>query len=461
MSKIQAGLRPTMELAEFVAELTFDQLPSDLLPKLKLHILDTVGAGLFGSTTPWAGSLRKVVAELGGKEEATVWGTAIRLPAPNAAMLNAMSTHSYELDDSHVGGYVHPGSGTVTSGLAIAEHLRALDDGEFVTAVVAGYETTIRVGQTIATSSFQRGFYPAGMAISFGAVATAGKLLHQDTEEMARGFHLAATQASGLYSPTMVKRFNTARGVQSGVLAALLSSNSFPGILDAFEAPVGGFLQAVADSYDMSALTADLGTKFLTFDVGLKMYSCSRPNHTAIEAVRTLRESHPEIDENSIEEVIIECSTPSYRFGHGFEVEGPGNAFMSIAYCTAAMLVDGEVFIDQFTKEKINDARMKSMLQRITVQLNPEFDKLGPTGRDRVNVSIRCKSQRIYQAKVDYAKGYKERPLTTEEVHAKFRNVAGRVKDRNEVEEIIRTTQEIERSDQVLRLARLLSHAEQ
>jgi 2-methylcitrate dehydratase PrpD len=277
-----------------------------------------------------------------------------------------------------------------------------------------------------------------------------------DAERTANAFFLAATQAAGIYSPTPAKRFNTAKAVQNGILAGLLSQNQFTGVLDVFTAEVGGFCGAFADQYDVGVLGEGLGSKYHTLDVGFKVYSCSRPNHTAIDAARDLRQEHPDITPDAIEQVDIECTTPTYRFGVGFEVNTVGNAFMSLPYCVAAMLVDGNVFVDQFTEEKVRDPQMRNILSRTHSRINPEYDKGGAALRDTVKVGIRLKNGKYVEKHLVHARGHKERPLSAQELTSKFENLAGRVVDAKSVSAIEDVVQNIEQARKVEKLPGLL-----
>ncbi|MBW2149427.1 MAG: MmgE/PrpD family protein, partial [Deltaproteobacteria bacterium] len=158
--KAEKSNSPTHTLAEFACDLTFDSLPDAVVQKLKLHILDALGAALYASSTPWCRMIRDVLARDGGKEEATVWGSPFRLPVQAAAMANSMATHGFELDDRRVAASLHPASGSVPPCLALAERDGGVSGKEFLTAVAAGYEVSCRVGKCIGKPSFVRGFYP-------------------------------------------------------------------------------------------------------------------------------------------------------------------------------------------------------------------------------------------------------------------------------------------------------------
>lgn len=313
----------TRRLAEYLTGINRQSLSDQLRDKLTLHILDTLGAGLFGTTTPWNRQVREVALSWGGRPDAGVWATDAVLPVPSAVLVNGMACHSFELDDTHVHSAVHPGSGTVSAALAVAQAAGqgAYQDDEVLVAILAGYEASIRIGIAAGAASFERGFYPPGISLAFGSAAVAGKLYGFDGDLMTHCLALTATQASGLYSPTSLKRFNIGNGARAGVVAAQLAKAGLKGPQDPLEAPVGGFGEAFANRVNWDGALEGMGQRFCIWDVGLKRYSCSRPNHTAIDAVAEIRSRRGGLKSDEVEEIDIVCSTPSYRYGVGFEVK--------------------------------------------------------------------------------------------------------------------------------------------
>ncbi len=448
---------PTRTLVEFACDLRFDALPDPVVQKLKLHILDALGAALYASTTPWCKIVRDVLARAGGKEEATVWGSSLRLPVQAAAMANSMATHGFELDDRRVAAYMHPASGTVSPCLALAERNGGVSGKDFLSAVAAGYEVSCRVGKCIGKPSFARGFYPPGSGNAFAAATCSGKLLGLDPQSLARAFHLSATQSCGLYSPTHVKRFNIGVGARAGILAAFLAKEGYEGVQDIFEAEEGGFCQAFGDEYDLGLLTENLSSEFEISHVELKPYVSSRPNHTAIDAALELVTRNPQICPESIDQIRIQVGTDNYRYGAGYVVDTVSRALMSVAYCAAVAIVDGNAFLEQFTAEKVSDPRVRNLLDRSVVEIDPEVDRLGLEKRDRTTLSIILKDGSRYEITKDFAKGHPSNPMSKKEVIEKFCILAGKVFAGNRLENIISSIDSIEEMDDVANIARLMA----
>ena len=66
----------TREVASWVAQLDYAQLPERTREVTRCALLDTLGCGVYGYVTPWAQKLLEWARAGGSKPEATVWGDA-------------------------------------------------------------------------------------------------------------------------------------------------------------------------------------------------------------------------------------------------------------------------------------------------------------------------------------------------------------------------------------------------
>lgn len=410
---------PTMQLARYASDLSYDDVPSEVRDRLKVHLLDATGAALFGWTLPWTGMIFRLLDRWGGVEESRVWSSERRLPAAHAAFVNSVSTHAFELDDRRVAAYMHPASATWPTALAIADRIGGVGGQAVITAIVAGYEVGLRVGMATSRGAFARGFYSPGLGGAFAATATAASLLGLSPEQTAAAMNLCATQASGLYSPTMIKRFNLGRGTYNGMVAAELAQGGYVGVADALENEIGGFAGAYSDEAAEWQVD-DLGSAFQTMLVELKPYVSSRPNHTAIDCILALKAENPSLDTDSVDQIEIRISSANYKFGAGFAVDSVPAALMSVAYCAAVALADDDAFLDQFSEERVRDPRLQSLLGRITVIEESSFDALGLEGRDTTAITCELKDGTRLHVQRPNAKGHPDRPMDQQEVTAKY-----------------------------------------
>ncbi|MFC1935496.1 MmgE/PrpD family protein [Chloroflexota bacterium] len=450
---------PTAALAEFAAKLEYEKIPPSVIRRIKLCLLDTFGCGLFCSTLPWATVVADFARDLGGNREATVWGRDFKVSAPNAALTNGTAVHSFELDDLHKTSIVHPGSIAITPALAVSEHVGDCDGKEFLTAVVAGYEVGIRVGMSVGTSHLQRGFHPTGTNGVFGAGAAAGRMLRLDTEKMIHCLGIAGTQAAGLMAAqysAMVKRMHAGRAAQSGVYGAMLAQRGLTGITNILEADYGGYCKVMADTCNMDVLTNGLGENFETGRVGFKPYSAGGSTHTAHEAVKSIMEKN-NLTAEIIDKITIRSTSVTYHHTNWeYKPEGVTAAQMNMQYVVAVTALEGDIFIDQFSDEKIKDRKIIEFTRKVEVIPDRELDKLGPEFRHTVIAEVRTKEGSTFSERVDTAKGSDKRPMAPEEVVRKYRILAGKVLSEKRIGELQTMVENLEEVDNIKKLARLL-----
>jgi 2-methylcitrate dehydratase PrpD len=426
---------------------------------MKICILDTLGCGLFGSTLPWSQIVADFTREFAGRPEATVWGRNFKVSASEAALANGTAVHSFELDDLHKTSIVHPGGIALTPALAVAEHKGGCDGKEFLTAVVAGYEVGIRVGISVGTSHLQMGFHNTGTIGTFGAGAAAGRILQLDAEKMTQALGIAGTQAAGLMAAqysAMVKRMHAGRAAQSGVYGGLLAERGFTGIPNILEAEYGGFCKTMAKASDMSKLTAGLGESFETARVGFKPYAAGGSTHTAHEAVKSIMIKN-RLSAEMIDRITIRATTVTYHHtSWEYKPEGITAAQMNMHYVVAVTALEGNIFIEQFTDQKVGDPRIIAFSRKVEVIADPELDKLGPDLRHAVIAEVKTKDGRILQERVDTAKGSAKNPMSTEEVVRKYEILAAKVLPSERIAELKETVFRLERLGNIRELARLL-----
>jgi aconitate decarboxylase len=450
---------PTRDLARFAAELSYEKIPHPVIDHIKLCLLDTFGCGLFGSTLPWAMIVADFVWEQGGKEESTVWGRDFKVPAPNAALANGTAVHSFELDDLHKTSIIHPGGVAITPALAMAEKVGGCDGKEFLTAVVAGYEVGIRVGMSVGTAHLQRGFHNTATNGTFCSGAAAGRILKLDPEKMTHDLGISGTQAAGLMAAqysAMVKRMHAGRAAQSGVYGALLAQKGLTGITNILEADFGGYCKTMSDACDMNKLTVGLGENFETGKVGFKPYAAGGSTHTAHEAVKSIMNRY-HITADRIDQINIRSTTVTYHHtSWEYRPQGVTAAQMNMQYVVAITALEGEIFIDQFTEEKVNDPKIIEYSRRVQVIPDPELDKLGPEFRHCIIAEVKTKDGKTFSERMDTAKGSNKRPMTTDEVIRKFKILAGKVLSQKRVDELYDTVLTLEKISEVKKLANLL-----
>src|ERR1700688_768918 len=363
----------TRKIAEFVAGLTYEKIPAEVRERIKLLILDSLGCAIYGANLEWCRILRGTLEALDATRTTSIWGTDRKLSSPHAALLNGTQVQGFELDDVHRKAVLHVGAVTLPALIAIAESHARLSGRDFLTAAVAGYEIGPRVGLCMGQEHIGQGWHSGATVGIFSAAAGAARGLALDADKTVHALGIAGTQSSGLMAAqygAMVKRMHAGRSSQSGLYGALLAKDGFTGIVDVFEAPYGGFCTTFSrsdDRFNLDELSAGLGERFETLRISLKFYSCVGSNHTTLDAIRNLQAKTP-FGADDIASIVVHGSHVTVEHvGWLYTPQGPTSAQVNLAFCVATLLLEGDVFVDQFTDEVVDDKRRIELSKKARV----------------------------------------------------------------------------------------------
>jgi 2-methylcitrate dehydratase PrpD len=449
----------TQRLANFSANLKFEDLDQSLVLNLKKSLLDGIGCGLYGSVLPWCHIVNQFIREERGRRESTLWLQKFKGPSTNVSLGLGTMIHSFDYDDYHRA-KVHPGAVVIPAAISIGERTGASGKAA-LTAMAVGYETMIRVSlATGPNASRLKGWHLTGTTGTFGAAAAAGSLLRLNQDEMASALGMAGTQSAGLWAFTadgaMSKRFHAGRSSQSGIMGALLAQKGFKGPTRILEAEDGGFCRATSDQVDFSLAIDGLGERFLSNGVNIKPYACCASAHSSVDAVRQLVQAN-KIHPSEVEKIIVGTSS-GVKIQCGFEYQplSPLQAQMSLQYIVAVTLLEGKTLLDQFTEEKISDPKILEFAKRVEIVLDPEIEKVYPE-RFANRIEIILRSGMRYSTRVDFPKGSSENPLSFEEVVEKVRSMTSQVITRDRMDEVNEKVERVEKLDDIRELTRLLA----
>ena len=452
---------PTRALAEYIAGFSYKNIPPEVVSHIKFCLIDSLGCALFGSTLPWGKIITSFTKELGKGKGALIWGDGAEVPSTSAPLANGTLIHSFEMDDLHRVGVIHPGSEAIPATDALVRHVGGVDGKRYITAVAVGYEVGCRVGMTGGAAQLRRGFHPSATSGTFAAGAAAAKMLRLNPEKTVHALGIAGTQAAGLMAAqhsSMVKRMHPGRSAQAGVYGALLAVKGFTGIEDVLEAPYGGFCSTFIDKPNLSHLTDRLGDRFETLNVGFKPYPCCGSNHTSIDALKKILREHPEVNAKNVEKIRIRTTLATkLHVGWPYEPKSMTTAQMNLLFCVAVLLHDRDFFVDQVTEKSIRRPDVLATTKKIEVIEDSQFDALGDEGRHGVEMEVQLRDGKSYSERVLHAKGSDKHQVTRDEVLQKFHLLASRVLSRSRVEKLQDTLLNLEKLDDARQIGKLLT----
>lgn len=410
----------TEQLAEFIAPLRADDIPSEVLEAASLYTLDWLGCAIAGlPTRPGEIVLRYTAQQPAGPISAL--GLREGRSAQVAAFHNGAVSHITEMDDVDRASVIHPGAVVIPAALAIAEE-RQRTGRDLLAAVVIGYEVAIRIGESVGKTHYFHWHNTSTCGV-FGAAAAAGWLLGLSRDQLVWALGSAGTQASGLWQfiqdGSMSKHLHTGHAASSGVLAAELAALGFTGARHILEGSQG-FWAATAPDGDPAAVTRGLGQgSWKLPGVSLKPYPSCRHTHSTVDAALRLRARAGQVEPEQVRRTEVEGYRSMLDLCDNPDPQSLYAAKFSVHYTAARALLDGQLRLGDFSDARIHEPRVRALMARTTVRLAADLDRRYPA-QFPARVTLELADGRRLTEEVLTPKGDPENALTRSEVEAKF-----------------------------------------
>lgn len=368
-----------------------------------LFVLDTLACAIAGRDAAPARMLRTIAPPA-------------RSDVARRAFLVGGLAHILEMDDLHRDSVTHPGSVVTPAAWAITED-RNFGGRQFLEAVLAGYEACCRVGNAVGKTHY-RVWHNTSTCGPFGSTMAVAQLIGLSEDETVWALGNAGTQSSGLWeflaTGAMSKHLHTARGAESGVLAALLAKEGFSGPEKILEGEKGFFAGLCADPIPQ-AVTADPGRRWELTNTSIKPWPCCRHTHPAIDAALEL---HAALKGAKIARVSVGAYRAAIDVCDRPTPQDPYSAKFSLQHTVAIALTDG--CVNQASFDADARARMAGERAKVSVSVAPKIDAAYPKAWG-VEFSVETADGRKLSAARRDAKGDPENPLSEQELTAKAR----------------------------------------
>lgn len=285
----------TRDLAQFIVDTTYSDLPAAVVDRMRLYVLDNLACGVAGADRPEPRMVGDFALAAKASAECSVFGCSWQTSASLATLVNGVAIGALEADHGYLPGSCHPGAAVFPAAAALGER-ESLGGKAFVTALVIGYEALCRIGLA-ATRSVEdvRGFHGPGTNAAFGAAAAASKVLGLDAVMTANALGIAGSHGGSLLEfrreGAMTKRLHVGRGSQMGLEAALFASMGMTGPTTVLEG-AHGFLNAYSVAAKPEEITNDLGREWRMLDLLTRPFACHGSFHGAVQAVGRFRRQH-------------------------------------------------------------------------------------------------------------------------------------------------------------------------
>jgi 2-methylcitrate dehydratase PrpD len=402
----------TKTLAAHLAAARFGDLSPAARHAARRGVLDWIGCALAACRHPTVSTLIDVLAETGGRPQATVLGRSLRLGLADAPLANGQMGHLLDFDDTHMGGVVLHTSSPVLAGLLALAERAPVSGADLMLAYAVGFEAGVRCGRT-APGHHRGGWHLTGTLGSIAAGGACGKLIGLDAQQLAYAIGIAATQAGGMQQNrgTMCKSFHAGKAAANGVLAALLAERGFDSSQEIIEGK-RGFARIYSDVAAPEQLTQGLGDGWLIETNGHKPYACGVVLHPLIDAVIAVRE-RARIAPEAVSEIALRVHPLVLSITNVVEPASGLQSKFSFRHSAAVALADGAAGIAQYADARAADPTVAALRRKVQAVGDETLRK------DEAHAVVVAGGAR-HEAHIAHASGTTDNPMSDAAIEAKF-----------------------------------------
>jgi len=415
---------PTQSLAAFAAELDFDGIPAPVLRRAEDLMLDWLGSVLASRSARPVRSIQRFAETMGPAEGPSEMLTSRRGSSPFfAALVNAAASHFAEQDDVHNGSVFHPAAVVFAPALATAQDIGA-SGAQLLTAVVAGYEVGIRVGEFFGRSHY-RTFHTTATAGTFAAAAAVGRLLGLTPAQMLNAFGSAGTQSAGVWEflrdAADSKQLHCAHAAACGLMSSYLAQDGFTGARRVLEGAQGLGVGMSSDA-DPARLVDGLGSRWALAETSFKYHASCRHTHPAADALLQVMNEH-RLGHGEVERVVTHVHQGAIDvLGRVVVPSTVHQGKFSMGTVLGLIAVNGRADLAGFDRDYLAP-EVAAFRDKVVMELDPEVDAAYPA-RWIGKVSVTTQDGRTLSGRVDEPKGDPGNTLDRAEIEDKMQRLA-------------------------------------
>lgn len=358
-------MKATRKLAEFIHDLSYDDLSKDAIGKAKLCLMDwagvTVGGYVGGRSDldPMIDALQPFF----GPPQATLITRKRKVDVINAALINGTASHFLDYDDIHGGMSGHPSVPVIPAALAMGEY-RKVDGKKLITAIVAGFEAECRIGEAVNPEHYAAGWHATATLGGFGACAAVARMIGLSVEKVVSALGIVGTQAFGVRQSigTMCKPLHAGKAASNGILAVILAEGGFTAPQEILEG-TNGFGKIYSTKFDETKID-NLGQPFKIEEVVYKRYASCYFTHATIRCMLEIREKHkPTVAK--IDKITVKVNPIAINVAGNPDAKTGLEGKFSLNYCAVLALLKGRALEPDFTDELVNDPEIRNLMAKV------------------------------------------------------------------------------------------------
>jgi 2-methylcitrate dehydratase PrpD len=371
--------------------------------------------------------------------QAVVAGLKARVDMASAALINGISSHTFDFDDTHLKTIIHPAGPVASAALALAEHLGS-SGRELMDALVLGIDVSCRVGNCVYPQHYDRGWHITGTTGMLGAAAACARLLKLNTHQTQMALGIAASQPVGLREQfgTMTKPFHPGGAARAGLMSALLASKGFTASPKALEAP-RGLIQVFSTKYDWSEIDRGLGQSFEISLNSFKPFACGIVIHPSIDACVQLRDRG--VKPQDIERLELRVHSLVLELTGKKEPQDGLQGKFSVYHGCCAGLIFGRAGEEEYADEIVTREDLQTLRRKIVAIVDDQIDEAS------ADVTAYLHSGERVHVRVEHAVGSLENPMSDALLEKKFHDLSDSVLGKDQTQALIQACWNLGSSD--------------
>jgi len=420
----------TRIVARYAVTAPIEQIPAAVRKEAARTLLNWTGCAVGGSANPAPGRAIAALQPFSGPPQSSLFGRKERLDAPHAALVNGISSHVLDYDDTHLKTIIHPAGPVASAVLAWAEY-KPTSGADLMHALALGCEVECRIGNAVYPEHYQAGWHITGTAGVFGSAVAMGRLLKLNEQQMAWALGIAASQPVGLKVQfgSDTKSFHPGRAAQNGMVAALMAQAGFTASEVAIEG-FDGWGQAISTKRDWGQVVDGLGERWELALNTYKPFACGIVAHPSIDAAIQLRTAHG-LQPNAIQSVDIKVNPLVLNLMGKTAPQAGLESKFSIFHAVAVALVTGRGGEQAFTDRAVADPAVLAVRGRVQAVTDPAIKT------DQVDMTITTTDGRRLHQFIEHAIGSQAQPMTGAQLEDKFTGLAEEVLPRDRIRRLM------------------------
>ena len=347
--------------------------------------------------------------------QATVLGRSEKVDMASAALVNGITSHTFDFDDTHLKTIIHPAGPVASAVLALAER-NGNSGRDVIDALVLGIDVACRIGNTMYPDHYDRGWHITGSTGMLGAAAGCARLLRLNEQQTQMALGIAASQPVGLREQfgTMTKPFHPGGAARAGLMSALLASQGFTASPRALEAP-RGFVQVASDKRAWNEVTDELGERFEISFNSYKPFACGIVIHPSIDAAVQLKQQG--VTPDQLERIELRVHSLVLELTGKKEPKDGLQGKFSVYHGVAVGLIHGRAGEEEFADAVVNDPDVVSVRSKVVATVDDSIKE------EAVRMTAVLKDGRRVEVRVDHAIGSLQNPLSDAQLEGKFKHL--------------------------------------